>query len=357
MALTVAGTRDRTSIADDFSRFQSTYPLQKIHLPRAAHHALWDCFQAGPTVGCGDPIVFVHGTTGCAGTFFYQVDALAAKGYRVISAQYPAYYTCEEWCKGFDHFLDALKCRAVHLFGAGLGGFLAQRFADLFPLRVRSLILCNSFAATNVFAESSGPLSTMVHVTPTPLLRKLILDWFPEVGDFDFGGKQAIDWMAQRVNDFTGDELAARLTLNCTACVAGLKMRLDHERITLLESGSDTMVPDVVRQELRQRYPAARLAQLKGRGDFPYLALPEEVTLFVQVHLRALGAFGNGVDAPTPALEDARVSASTELSPKVSNWEDEYDHSESPPAAEAVVETTPKRKSRWVNPFQDDQLL
>ena len=45
----------------------------------------------------------------------------------------------------------------VHLFGASLGGFLAQKFAEMTynSPRVHSLILCNAFADTSVFQQTA----------------------------------------------------------------------------------------------------------------------------------------------------------------------------------------------------------
>lgn len=44
----------------------------------------------------------------------------------------------------------------VHLFGASLGGFLAQKFAEYTHKspRVHSLILCNSFSDTSIFNQT-----------------------------------------------------------------------------------------------------------------------------------------------------------------------------------------------------------
>ena len=65
----------------------------------------------------------------------------------------PTYWTVEEWCRGFRNILTHLSLEKVHLFGAALGGFLAQKFAEFTQPcpRVASLVLCNSFRDTTVF--------------------------------------------------------------------------------------------------------------------------------------------------------------------------------------------------------------
>lgn len=336
------------TIGADFVDFQSEYPLYKAHQPQ--YEIEWAYYQAGPATTGLEPIVFIHGTSGTAAAFFYQVQALAPKGYRVISAQYPAYDTPEDWCKGFDLFLDAIKCRAVHIFGAGLGGFLVQHFASRYGHRVKSLMLCNTFATTNPFAEKAGSLASMVHLTPTPLLRKVVLDAFPE-GGMELSAKQAIDWIALQVCDVNGNDLASRLSLNSTASSADTAA-FDQARVTILESSGETMVPDELRRHLRNLYSGARVAMLKASGDFPYVSKPDEVTLFIEVHMRGAGVFVG------PAASDAGGAArytptSTPAAPEPSSGPIFRD---TPYLKDAQEEAAPPRQPVWKNPFEDDFL-
>jgi len=301
-------------------------------------------------------VVFLHGASATAGAFFYQVEALAQKGYSVVSAQYPAYYTVDEWCKGFDHFLDAMKCRAAHLFGAGIGGFLAQHFAERRPQRVRSLMLCNAFATTALFAAKAGSFGAMLHVTPTPVLRRIMLDSFPQ-GGMALHAKQAIDWVALQVTELSGDDLAARLSLNCVASNAGSNLHLEQARITILESSGETTVAEEVRRDLRQRYPYARLAELKADGDFPYLSQPEEVTLFVEVHLRSVGVFGRGFEVSSPALEETAARLSTPAESQRESTSAGPIWNDMPMFDAPAARPRPERRGKWRNPFKDDPLL
>lgn len=94
--------------------------------------------------------------SGTADIYYKQMMLLSAKGYRVISAEHPPYWTIKEWCEGFRKLMDHLGLNKVHLFGASLGGYLAQKYAEhTFSCpRVASLILCNSFVNTSVFSYS-----------------------------------------------------------------------------------------------------------------------------------------------------------------------------------------------------------
>lgn len=352
------------SIQTDYTLFREHYGMLKACLPRSEME--WTYFQSG-VASDPNPVIFLHGTSGTCAAFFYQVDGLASKGYRVLSVQYPSYGCVEDWVKGFDLFLDVVKVRAAHIFGAGLGGFLGQHFAVSKPHRVRSLILCNSFASTRAFADRAGALSSMVNFTPTPLLRKIVLDSFPQGGYMELPVKQAIDWVANQVaEDMSGDDLAGRLSLNCTASVCDA-VPLDQGRITLLESNGETMVPEEVRHEMRRRYKEARVAELKGGGDFPYLSQPSEVTLFIEVHMRGVGVYAS--ESVPPAVAQAREdmakrnSEGDEVAVLPNEVRKAYTASaaaeppkqfEAPPPRPAPA---PAPRPVWKNPFEDDDLL
>lgn len=130
-----------------------------------------------------DPIIFLPGTTSGAEAFFYQLDALSSKGYKCLSCQYPPYYTVDDWIEGFERFLDVIKAERVHIFGVSLGGFLAQSYAVTYPKRVCSLMLCNSFTSTASFADSMAGFVSLVHITPTNVIRGMLIDNFPTSGD------------------------------------------------------------------------------------------------------------------------------------------------------------------------------
>jgi len=172
--------------------------------------------------------------------------------------------------------------------------------------------------------------------------------------------KQAIDFVAGQVSEISGTDLAGRLSLNSTASSAGA-VRLDPARITLVESSGETMVPEELRRELKRRYADARVAELKSGGDFPFLSCPDEVSLFVEVHMRGLGVFAAGMgaghrpqsDTTIQTAEQSESPATIEPPPSgnVEYWIDE--DTVVKPASEAPA----PRREKWVNPFEDDGLL
>lgn len=80
----------------------------------------WKIYDAGPkTVTC--PLVCLLPVSGTADVYFKQLMALSVKGYRIISAEQPPYWSVREWCEGFRKLLDSLGLSKVHLFGASIG--------------------------------------------------------------------------------------------------------------------------------------------------------------------------------------------------------------------------------------------
>ena len=82
-------------------------------------------------------------------------------------------WTVDEWCESFlkliNHlgldrvsklYFEYFSCKffQIHLFGASLGGFLAQKFAERTSKnpRVASIFLCNAFIDTSVFKQTKS---------------------------------------------------------------------------------------------------------------------------------------------------------------------------------------------------------
>jgi len=205
----------------------------------------------------------------------------------VISPQFPAYWSVEAWIKGFDAFLNQLKIPKAHLFGASLGGYLCLHYASVYPERVLSLILCNSFVDTIPFKQNDNCIK-MFQYAPEFYLKKYILDSFPQQSE----SPESVDFAVDQVESLTRDELGSRLTLNCLQCPVG-EVKVDQDLITLVETNDDVVLPNSMRERLYTKFPKARQALIKNGGDFPFLSNPSELSLHLQVHLRHCGLFPN----------------------------------------------------------------
>uniref|UniRef100_A0A8D0WAZ9 Maspardin n=1 Tax=Sus scrofa TaxID=9823 RepID=A0A8D0WAZ9_PIG len=244
---------------------------------------IWSLYDAGPrNIRC--PLIFLPPVSGTADVFFRQILALTGWGYRVIALQYPVYWDHLEFCDGFRKLLDHLQLDKVHLFGASLGGFLAQKFAEYTHKspRVQSLILCNAFSDTSIFNQTWTANSFWL--MPSFMLKKIVLGNFSS-GPVDPMMADAIDFMVDRLESLGQSELASRLTLNCqNSYVEPHKIR--DIPVTIMDVFDQSALSTEAKEEMYKLYPNARRAHLKTGGNFPYLCRSAEVNLYVQVRPR-----------------------------------------------------------------------
>jgi len=270
--------------SQEYQSFRSTVPQQKVVVDcDGEEEKVWVVYDAGPkSVRC--PLIFLPPASGTADVFFKQLLALSSLGYRVMSIEYPVYWTNTEWVEGFRRLLDHFRLDKVHIFGASLGGFLAQKFAEhtVKSPRIQSLMMCNSFTDTTVFQQTSS--SNLYWLLPGFVLKKMIMDNF-QINQVDPDVADAIDFMVERLDSLGRAEIASRLTLNCMDAYVE-PQKLLGIKVTILDVFDACAISDHVKEEVYKCYPDAKRAHLKTGGNFPYLCRSAEVNLHIQLHLR-----------------------------------------------------------------------
>ncbi|XP_049877009.1 maspardin-like [Pectinophora gossypiella] len=270
------------SQSNEYLSFRSSIPLRKIVVDSDGSKA-WKIFDSGPkSVSC--PLVCLPPVSGTADIFFKQVMGLASRGVRVVAAEPPPYWNLKEFCDGFKRLIDYLELDKVHIFGASLGGFVAQKFAELTKncARVASLVLCNTFTDTTVFEYHDS--SALFWLLPSLVLKRMLMGNFT-TDKVDRRIAESIDFMVERLESLTQSELASRLTLNCTPMYVQPDL-LNHLPVTILDVWDECALSSNVREDMYKSYPQAKLAHLKSGGNFPYLSRSDEVNLHLLIHLR-----------------------------------------------------------------------
>ncbi|KPM08068.1 abhydrolase domain-containing protein [Sarcoptes scabiei] len=268
--------------SEQYCRFRSQIALRRYALDDDENNAKdWSVFECGPKeINC--PVIFFPPISGSADVFFLQLQYLSDHGHRVISAEYPSYYLIEDFVAGFRRFIEYFKFEKVHIFGASLGGFLAQKFAEVHPNLVASLILCNSFADTCRFKLVN--IVPIIWINPAPVLRKIFTtNKVPKTADDKI--KNAVEFMTSKLENLSHEQLISRLYLNLTEN----HIQPDNIQsipVTIIDVFDECSNSDHTREELYKMYPNAKLAHLKSGGNFPYLSRSEEVNMHLVVHLR-----------------------------------------------------------------------
>nr|CAD7441793.1 unnamed protein product [Timema bartmani] len=236
------------SKSQEYLSFRSSIPLRKIVVDSDSSKG-WKLYDSGPK-SVKTPLVCLPPVSGTCDVFFKQILALNAKGFRVIA----------------------------------VSGFLAQKFAEstMNCPRVASLILCNTFTDTSVFSYSES--AVVFWMLPSLVLKKMVMGNFTS-GKVDPRIADSIDFMVERLESLTQQELASRLTLNCMTCYVE-PQKIMSLPITIMDVFDEYALSNPVREEMYKCYPTAKLAHLKSGGNFPYLSRSDQVNLHLQIHLR-----------------------------------------------------------------------
>lgn len=300
--------------SDAYSYFRSSVPLRVVVVDNSAFSPGWKVYDCGPK-HIRSPLVFIPPVSGTADIYFQLMLNLSQKGYRTLSTEHPPYWKVQDWCEGFKKLLDHYELEKVHLFGASLGGFLAQKFVEhtIFRPRVVSLFLCNSFHDTSVFSYSNT--CAIFRVVPSVILRNMVTGSLPtENADVDI--QNSIEFMMRKLDSLQQSDIASRLTLNCQGSKVDGSL-LQNIPVTLMDVYDDYALSYHVQELLVQLYPHAKRATLKSGGNFPYLSRSDEVTMHLQIHLRAFESTpysakvtGEEVVAENHMSESPAISAS-----------------------------------------------
>lgn len=284
-----------TTVPGDYQHFKAHVPLHHISIGLRQ----WRYYDYGPKEV--PPLVCLSGTAGTADVFYKQILFLSMKGYRVIAADAPPVWSHQEWVNSFESFLDAMEIHHVHLYGTSLGGFLAQLFTQYRPRRVKSLVLSNTFLETRPFADAM-PWSSLINWTPCFMLKRYVYTGIQD-GPHEPFIADSVDFVVSQIETLSRSVLASRLTLNTEIASVG-RLLLPDSAITIMDTNDYCAIPQLLKDQLGERYPGARRAFLKTGGEFPFLSRADEVNLHLQLHLRRVGVEGRPELIKGPSWRD-----------------------------------------------------
>jgi len=97
----------------------------------------------------------------------------------------------------------------------------------------------------------------------------------------------SVDFVVGQVETLSREDLSSRLMLNVNVASVG-SLSLPDCFITVMDTNDYSALPQL-KDQVNERYPSARCAVLRTGGDFPFLSRPDEVTLYLQLHMRRVG--------------------------------------------------------------------
>lgn len=276
---------EKLSMHEGYKKFCSKYPLKKLSMPKS--DLVWCYYDINSKKE--NIVIFLHGVCGTAGCYFYQLDNLSTLGFRVISLQYPCYNNLKDWMKNMCNILEYLNIKKAHFFASDLGGYLIQLYAKLYPSKVESLILCNSYRKTDNFASIASLRSIygkFYSFLPHVLLKKIILENYIYLNyeHVDLKEMNSLEFMSNEIDLISASDLGGRISLQLSSDNID-KIYMNDKCITILQT-LNNIYPDSLNDDMKKAYPLAKYAIMKSGGNFPYLSRHEEVNMYILVHLR-----------------------------------------------------------------------
>jgi len=274
--------------SDDYANFRAWVPRNVLSIG-STNPKNFVYYDWGPRKVAQEPIICLHAVAGSAEVFFLQILGLAPRGYRVISLEIPSYFSVEEFCQGFQSFLDTLGFKKVHIYGAGLGGFLGLCYASRNSEQVGSLVLTHSFCDTSAVRATFPVSSSVIPWLPEFVLRKFLLERLPK-GRMERRVAAATEFVISHIRRCESEQLASRLVLTTVSeKVDKAALQYFSGRVTILSTldwATGSSLAKQLHKELCEQFSQSRIALMKDGGDFPYLSRSEEVNIHLLVHLR-----------------------------------------------------------------------
>jgi pimeloyl-ACP methyl ester carboxylesterase len=218
------------------------------------------------------PVVLLHGMLGDLSNWTTTIEALAARGHRVLVPALPVYglpvrqTSVPGLTRYVRRFVDALGLPPAVLVGNSLGGHVALLYALDHPADVVALVLSG---ASGIYEVQMG----------TTTLRRRDRDFIRERAERTFFDPvhvtdDLVDKMLEIVNDRPRALRLIKMARSAErATVTDELDRLDMP--TLLVWGcDDTITPPDVAETFRQRLPAAELHFIDECGHAPMIEHP-----------------------------------------------------------------------------------
>ncbi|HET7270149.1 MAG TPA: alpha/beta hydrolase [Rubrobacter sp.] len=255
--------------------------MRSTELPRAEvnGHSL-----AYRYAGEGPPLVLLHGFLCDSRCWRHQLADLS-DSFRLLawdapgaglSSDPPDPFTTTDWAQCLAGFLDVVGTERAQVLGLSWGGILAQEFYRLYPDRVLSLILCDTYAGWKGSLPESACQKRLERCFLESSLppEEFVPRWVPEF--FTEGASHGLkEEMTAVVSEF--HPLGFRLMAKSSADTDTTDLLPLVEVPTLLVWGDDDRrSPMNIAEQFRDAIPNSELAIIEDAGHLSNMEQPEE---------------------------------------------------------------------------------
>ncbi|MDB5882294.1 MAG: hypothetical protein JWP43_2172 [Ramlibacter sp.] len=248
---------------------RSQWPVSTIELHGARAQIL-------RTTGGGVPVLWLHGAVGTAEVFFKQFMAWGATR-NLVALNLPPLVDGHALGEFVISCADALDIERFDLVGTSLGGYVAQWVAVDHAMRLRRLVVGNSF-------RDAAPLQTAdkLHALEKSSAETVAQDALARI-QAEPGGELKQVQLTLMSPASAGNMLRSRL-LAVQQALPLPPLAIPDRDILLVECDNDPLIPANVRKDLRDAHPGARVVDIPDGGHYPYI-------LRVDAYNTAVGQF------------------------------------------------------------------
>lgn len=255
-------------------------------------------------IGEGEPILFVHGLSGCWQNWLENLVRLGA-GRRAIALDLPGFGTSPmpawdlempNYARMIQEFCEKLGLRGATLVGNSMGGFIAAEAAIAFPSSFRRLVLVSAAGIINTWNPEERATATAYAwkkfgpliadrgrgIVARPRSRQLALAPF-----FRYPNRLGAELLLEQVAGGArcpgfGPALSALIRRDIRADLATIALP------TLIVWGlSDRVIPVAAAISYHRRVPDSRLEIFERTGHLPQLERPLRFNLVLEEFLEA----------------------------------------------------------------------
>lgn len=246
------------TLAEELNVFRQTHQAKRIDVSGAA----WEYITAG---SAGETILLMHGGTGSAESVFRYTTALE-DDFRVITPTIPTpVSTVREALSGICAILSMEGVKTMHCFGLSMGGMLEQVYLREHPEQVQSLILFHCPPPSPSYGRVIERTMRANRVMPTwlsQLLRRYLMT--NEMREYSEVPKEEKRFWSEYYRsmisqDRSFNQLSIVLDYLRNYRFAEDDLRAWPGRIMIIETATDSVIPQIERSHLKALYPQAKV--------------------------------------------------------------------------------------------------